>query len=55
MEMLEDKLPPYIFNDDNQQKFLEQKIEDLTYCVFDLETTGFFSQYNHIIEIGYVI
>jgi len=23
--------------------------------VFDLETTGFFSEYNEIIEIGYVI
>jgi len=56
MEMLEDKLPPYIFNRSPQsQKFLEQSIEDSTYCIFDLETTGFFSEYNEIIEIGYVI
>src|SRR4051794_5774994 len=56
MEMLEDKLPPYIFNHNPQSReFLKQPIEDLTYCVFDLETTGFFSQYNEIIEIGYVI
>jgi len=56
MEMLEDKLPPYIFNRIPQsQKFLEQNIEDSTYCIFDLETTGFFSEYNEIIEIGYVI
>jgi DNA polymerase-3 subunit alpha (Gram-positive type) len=34
---------------------LEKKIEDITYCIFDLETTGFFSSYNEIIEIGYVI
>ncbi|CAI2185718.1 1504_t:CDS:2, partial [Funneliformis geosporum] len=53
MEMLEDKLPPYLFN--YSEQFLEKKINDLTYCVFDLETTGFFSQYNEIIEIGYVI
>jgi len=53
MEMLEDELPPYLFN--YPEQFLEKKINDLTYCVFDLETTGFFSQYNEIIEIGYVI
>ncbi|CAJ0747095.1 20018_t:CDS:2 [Entrophospora sp. SA101] len=52
MEMLEDKLPPYIFNHSPQsRKFLEQDIENLTYCIFDLETTGFFSEYNEIIEI----
>src|SRR5436190_6809117 len=56
MEMLEDKLPPYIFNHDPKSyEFLNQNIEDLTYCVFDLETTGFFSEYNEIIELGYVI
>jgi DNA polymerase-3 subunit alpha (Gram-positive type) len=53
MEMLEDDLPPYIFN--HSQEILEKKVNDLTYCVFDLETTGFFSEYNEIIEIGYVI
>jgi DNA polymerase-3 subunit alpha (Gram-positive type) len=56
MEMLEDKLPPYIFNHNSKSKeFLSKTIEDLTYCIFDLETTGFFSEYNEIIEIGYVI
>jgi len=56
MEMLEDKIPPYIFNHNSQsQVFLKKPIEDLTYCIFDLETTGFFSEYNEIIEIGYVI
>jgi DNA polymerase III alpha chain len=56
MEMLEDKLPPYIFNHSSKSReFLSQNIEDLTYCIFDLETTGFFSEYNEIIEIGYVI
>jgi DNA polymerase III alpha subunit (gram-positive type) len=56
MEMLEDKLPPYIFNHNpKSREFLNQNIEDLTYCIFDLETTGFFSEYNEIIEIGYVI
>nr|CAG8571297.1 5365_t:CDS:2 [Entrophospora candida] len=53
LEVLADKLPPYIFNHDS--KILEEKIGELTYCVFDLETTGFFSSYNEIIEIGYVI
>src|SRR3954454_4068517 len=53
LEVLADQLPPYIFNHD--EKILAQKINDLTYCVFDLETTGFFSAYNEIIEIGYVI
>jgi len=53
MEMLEDELPPYLFN--YPEQFLERKVNDLIYCVFDLETTGFFSQYNEIIEIGYVI
>jgi len=56
MEMLEDKLPPYIFNHSSKSReFLNQNIEDLTYCIFDLETTGFFSEYNEIVEIGYVI
>ncbi|CAG8559807.1 7854_t:CDS:2 [Cetraspora pellucida] len=53
MEMLEDELPPYLFN--HSTTILDQKIDNLTYCVFDLETTGFFSQYNEIIELGYVI
>jgi len=53
MEMLEDNLPSYIFN--NPKKVLDKEIDDLTYCVFDLETTGFFSEYNEIIEIGYVV
>jgi DNA polymerase-3 subunit alpha (Gram-positive type) len=53
LEVLADKLPPYIFNHDD--KILEEKIGDLIYCIFDLETTGFFSEYNEIIEIGYVI
>ncbi|CAG8846265.1 3667_t:CDS:2, partial [Racocetra persica] len=53
MEMLEDELPPYFFN--HSATILDQKIDNLTYCVFDLETTGFFSQYNEIIELGYVI
>jgi DNA polymerase-3 subunit alpha (Gram-positive type) len=52
MEMLEDDLPPYIFN--HSPEILEKKVNELTYCVFDLETTGFFSEYNEIIEIGYV-
>jgi DNA polymerase-3 subunit alpha (Gram-positive type) len=57
LEMLEDDLPPYIFNHNSQtnQKLLTTPITDLTYCVFDLETTGFFAAYNEIIEIGYVI
>jgi len=53
MEMLEDELPPYLFN--HSSEILEKKVNELTYCVFDLETTGFFSEYNEIIEIGYVI
>jgi DNA polymerase-3 subunit alpha (Gram-positive type) len=53
MEMLEDELPPYIFN--HSPEILAGEINELTYCVFDLETTGFFSEYNEIIEIGYVI
>ena len=53
MEMLEDELPPYLFN--HSPEILEKKANELTYCVFDLETTGFFSEYNEIIEIGYVI
>ncbi|CAG8437483.1 6955_t:CDS:2 [Ambispora leptoticha] len=53
MEMLEDDLPSYVFN--HSEEILTKKINDLTYCVFDLETTGFFSEYNEIIEIGYVI
>ena len=57
LEMLEDNLPPYIFNHHSEpnQKLLADKITDLNYCVFDLETTGFFSEYNEIIEIGYVV
>jgi len=53
MEMLEDDLPPYLFN--HSPEILEGKVNELMYCVFDLETTGFFSEYNEIIEIGYVI
>lgn len=57
MEMLEDEFPPYIFNHSLQQveKFWQRPLESLTYCVLDLETTGFFSEHNEIIEIGYVI
>ncbi|CAG8470692.1 17641_t:CDS:2 [Gigaspora margarita] len=57
LEMLEDDLPPYIFNHNSatNQKLLTVPITALTYCVFDLETTGFFAAYNEIIEIGYVI
>jgi DNA polymerase-3 subunit alpha (Gram-positive type) len=57
LEMLEDNLPPYIFNHHTIQnkKLTEKRIIDLTYCVFDLETTGFFPAYNEIIEVGYVI
>ncbi|CAG8619018.1 16703_t:CDS:2, partial [Cetraspora pellucida] len=57
LEMLEDDLPPYIFNHNSaiNQKLLTVPITDLIYCVFDLETTGFFAAYNEIIEIGYVI
>ncbi|MCE8159113.1 MAG: PHP domain-containing protein [Candidatus Moeniiplasma glomeromycotorum] len=56
-EMLEDDFSPYIFNHHSElnQQLLAAPITDLTYCVFDLETTGFFSDYNEIIEIGYVI
>jgi len=53
LEMLEDDLPSFIFN--HSEELLTKKIKELTYCVFDLETTGFFSQYNEILEIGYVI
>ncbi|KLL02008.1 MAG: DNA polymerase III subunit alpha [Mycoplasmataceae bacterium RC_NB112A] len=57
LEILEDDLSPYIFNHHQEvnRKLLTTSITDLTYCVFDLETTGFFSDYNEIIEIGYVI
>ncbi|MCE8163032.1 MAG: PHP domain-containing protein [Candidatus Moeniiplasma glomeromycotorum] len=57
LEMLEDDLSPYIFNHHQElnQTLLNTPIFDLTYCIFDLETTGFFSAYNEIIEIGYVI
>ena len=57
LEMLEDNFSPYIFNHRSElnQQLLAVPITDLTYCVFDLETTGFFSAYNEIIEIGYVI
>lgn len=55
MEMIEDDLPPYIFNIIEKSNFLNTKIENLRYCIFDLETTGFFSKYNEIIEIGYII
>jgi DNA polymerase-3 subunit alpha (Gram-positive type) len=57
MEMLENDFVPYLFNCDLQtkEKLKKNKIADLTYCIFDLETTGFFSNYNEIIEIGYVI
>ncbi|CAI2167672.1 18440_t:CDS:10 [Funneliformis geosporum] len=50
LEVLADKLPPYIFN--HNDSILTAEIENLTYCIFDLETTGFFSTYNEIIEIG---
>lgn len=53
MEMLEDELPPYIFN--HSEQILKEDLNNFTYCVFDLETTGFFSEYNEIIEIGYTI
>ncbi|WNE40930.1 MAG: DNA polymerase III PolC-type [Mycoplasmataceae bacterium] len=53
MEMLEDELPPYIFN--HSEEILKEDINGLTYCVFDLETTGFFSEHNEIIEIGYTV
>ncbi|RHZ35291.1 exonuclease domain-containing protein [endosymbiont GvMRE of Glomus versiforme] len=57
LEMLEDDLPPYIFNHQGKKndQLLTTKIPELTYCAFDLETTGFFSTYNEIIEIGYVV
>ena len=56
MEMVEENLPSYLINHQKQPlSFWEKNLEDLTYCIFDLETTGFFSQYNEIIEIGYLI
>jgi len=57
LEMLENDLPPYLFNHNSRanRELCQRKITDLTYCVFDLETTGFFSEYNEIIELGYVI
>jgi DNA polymerase III subunit alpha, Gram-positive type len=57
LEMLENDLPPYLFNHNSKlnRELCLKKITDLTYCVFDLETTGFFSEYNEIIELGYVI
>jgi len=57
LEVLEDDFPPYIFNHSpyHLKEIVQQPIENLVYAVFDLETTGFFSEYNEIIEIGYVI
>jgi DNA polymerase III alpha subunit (gram-positive type) len=53
VEMIEDELPPYIFN--NCEKVLCEDIKKGKYCFFDVETTGFFSSFNEIIEIGYII
>ena len=53
LEMLDDQTPPFFLN---YQKLDEnKKIDEFIYCIFDLETTGLFSEYNEIIEIGYVI
>lgn len=54
MEMLEDERPAYIFNYSSDD-ILKQNIDELNYCIFDLETTGIFSSYSEIIEIGYII
>jgi len=51
--MLEDELVPYIFNI-NKEVLNNLNLEN-NYCIFDLETTGLFSAFSEIIEIGYVI
>ncbi|HXN54492.1 MAG TPA: exonuclease domain-containing protein, partial [Mycoplasmatales bacterium] len=56
-EMIEDSFPSYVFLNNYKQELIlnENDIDELTYCAFDLETTGLFSLYDEIIEIGYVI
>ncbi len=47
----EDQIPIIYKQENIQQDFL---LDELTYVVFDTETTGLSSVYNHIIEIGAV-
>lgn len=53
-EVVERDFLNYILNYPNS-KALEKKFDEVVYCAFDFETTGLFSSYNEIIEIGYVI
>jgi DNA polymerase III subunit alpha, Gram-positive type len=54
-EMLEKNFPNFLVVGSKNKKIFEKKIDEITYCVFDLETTGLFSTYDEIIEFGYVI
>jgi len=54
LEMIEDNFSFPFFNI-NDNEIFNKKINEIKYCLFDLETTGLFSEYNEIIEIGYII
>lgn len=54
-EMLEKKFPNFLIIGNKNTRIFEKKIDEITYCIFDLETTGLFSTYDEIIEFGYVI
>lgn len=52
LEMIEDEFPPYIFN---YKDLSGISIKNSIYCLFDIETTGLFSDIHEIIEISYII
>lgn len=53
LEMIENKKTSFFINFSQEDK--KKKIDELTYFFFDTETTGLFSNYNEIIEIGFVV
>lgn len=57
MEMIEETFPTFLSTTEEAQttSIFEKAIDELTYCVFDFETTGLFSAYDEIIDFGYVI
>ncbi|WNE41953.1 MAG: DNA polymerase III PolC-type [Mycoplasmataceae bacterium] len=54
-EMLEESFPDFLLLKDNIEDIFKKSINEITYCIFDVETTGLFSTHDEIIDFGYVI
>jgi len=54
-EMLEESFPDFLLLKDDNEEIFKKPISEITYCIFDVETTGLFSTHDEIIDFGYVI